>query len=273
MLRQGVLIIPLVARSPGAAPHARGAAVVPFLMLLLSSAAKSGAPDTERLTLANGLSVTIHPADRLLEMLTTVDGQPVIHLDDGRVLPVVSDIGDPSIVNKGDGRFHPFSRELVIGALEALEHPSMTMSVTVYLLPYPRREILTSSTVGTEVFLGPHVLPIDRATASYIVAHEMGHAFHNAFLAGDAGKWDRYRRLRGIDDPIKFNAGANHSYRPQEIFAEDFRVLFGGPDAHFGGYVENAELTNPQLVSGLSDFFTSITASGAARNFFGGGLP
>jgi hypothetical protein len=257
------------------APHGRGSALVPFLMLLVSSAAESAADGAgiERMTLANGLSVTIHSPDRLLEGLTTFEGRPAIRLDDGRMLPIVSDIEDPSIVNKGDGRFHPFPREIVIPALEALEHPSLSMSVTVYLLPYPRREILTSSTVGAEVFLSPHVLPIDRSTAAYIIAHEIGHAFHNAFLAGDSGKWDRYRRLRGIDDPARFSADASHPYRPQEIFAEDFRVLFGGPEAHFGGYVENPELTNPEWVSGLSHFFTSVTAGGAARTFFEGGLP
>jgi hypothetical protein len=273
--RQGVLFIPLAPRSPGVAPSGRGAALIPFLMLLVSSAAESQAAVSgiERFTLANGLSVTIYSADHLLEELTTVDGEPAIRLDDERVIPVLTDIADPSIVNKGDGRFHPFPLELVVSSLEALEHPSMGVSVTIYLLPFPRRGVMASSTVGAEVFLSPHVLPIDRTSAAYIIAHEMGHAFHNAFLGEDSEKWERYRRLRGIGDESRFSADASHPYRPQEIFAEDFRVLFGGPDAHFGGHVENPELPNPAFVRGLSYFFTRVTVDGVVQSFFERALP
>lgn len=275
MLRQGVLIIPTAPQVPGATVRSAGAAWVPFVMMMISTVPRPAPaePGVETITLDNGLTVTIHSAERLRERLTTFKGQSVIRIDEDRMVPVVTDIGDPSIVNKGDGRFHPFPRLLVVQALAALEHRSLTMSVTIYLLPYPRRGGLTSATVGTELFLSPHVLPIQPETAHYIVAHEMGHAFHNWFLPGDSVQWERYCRLRGITDESKFNASANHAYRPKEIFAEDFRVLFGGAAARFGGIVENAELRNPEQVAGLAPFMSQISAGGATRIFFEGPLP
>jgi hypothetical protein len=249
--------------------------LVPFLMVMMTPPAESDPPaaGTERLMLSNRLVVTIHTPERLRDGLTMIHGQPVLRLDDGRTLPVVTDIEDPSIVNKGDGRFHPLPHRFVTEALASLTHPAMRMAVTVYLLPYPCRGVLVSSTVGTELFLSPHVLPVDRGTAAYIVAHEMGHAFRNAFLPDGSGAWEQYRRLRGIDDAVRFNDDAGHAYRPGEIFAEDFRVLFGGPEAHFAGFVENPELPSPQRVSGLSHFLARIGGEGTARRFLDGTLP
>jgi len=103
-------------------------------------------------------------------------------------------------------------------------------------------------------------IPVDTATSAYIVAHEVGHAFHNAFLPDDedSDDWKIYRQLRGIEDSGKFNASTRHAYRPKEIFAEDFRVLFGSDDARFGGYVENSELLSPELFPDLSEFFLDV---------------
>jgi hypothetical protein len=275
VLRQGVLIIPIAPRAPGAVPRGGGGATVPFVMMMVSTAPRSveTAPGVERIALHNGLTVTIHSAESLRERVATFKGKPVIVLDDDRMIPVITDVDDPSIVNPGDGRFHPFSRYLVLQALDGLEHQSLNMSVTIYLLPYPRRAGFTSATVGTEVFLSPHMLPIGSETAAYIVAHEMGHAFRNWFLPADSQEWDRYCRLRGITNASKFSASASHAYRPKEIFAEDFRVLFGGPAARFGGCIENAELKSPEQVAGLAPFIKDISSGGVDRSFFDGMLP
>ncbi len=72
--------------------------------------------------------------------------------------------------------------------------------------------------------------------------------------------WDEYRRIRGIEDEITFSNTARHAYRPREIFAEDFRVLFGGAAAFFGGRVENPELPSPVTVAGLEEFFLGLAA-------------
>lgn len=222
-----------------------------------------------RIALANGLSVTIYSPGYLRNRLTQVDGDPAIQIDENRALWVVTDIRDASITDKGDGRFHPFRTEYVVHAVQALQHQQLNMSVSIYLLPFPRRGGWSSATVGTEIFLGPHVQPVDQATTSYIVAHEIGHAFHNTFLSEDdeSEEWAAYRHLRGIVDPLKFSASSPPAYRPKEIFAEDFRVLFGGPDAYFGGCVENPELQNPQLIASLGTYFIDVAARSEPRPF------
>ena len=134
----------------------------------------------------------------------------------------------------------------------------MELNVTVYLLPYPRRNLLVSSTSGNTIFLSPHVREIHPAVCAYIVAHELGHVFHNAYMPEGSPLWDDYMWIRGITNTNVFYARATHAYRPREIFAEDFRVLFGGRDAAFDGRIENPELPSPTLVHGLLDFVSDI---------------
>jgi len=222
-----------------------------------SPMAFTAAPSQEW-NLPNGLTVNLVGAETLRARLTMRDGVPVIPLDATRYLPVITDIDDPGIYNKGDGQFHPFTDEMVISALDAVAHPRMRMRVTVYALPYPRRNILVSSTSGAEVFLSPHVLDIHPAVGAYIIAHEVGHAFHNTYMPDGSRHWDTYRRLRGITDTDRFYETASHAYRPREIFAEDFRVLFGGDLAAFGGHIENTELSPPNTVPRLENFFLAL---------------
>jgi hypothetical protein len=99
------------------------------------------------------------------------------------------------------------------------------------------------------------VLEIEPAVAAYIIAHELGHAFHNQFMPAGSNLWREYRALRGIEDESVFNDIAAHANRPREIFAEDFRVLFGGPDAYFGGSIENTRIAAPETVVGLDEFY------------------
>lgn len=217
-------------------------------------------PPTEpaRHRLANGLDVTVYSSDLLASRLMWRSDGPAIPLDDGRYLCVVTDIDDPSISNKGDGSFHPFSEERIIEVLESISHPNLDIDVQIYILPYPRRNLLVSSTSGRAVFLSPHVLEIHPVVCAYIVSHEIGHVFHNAYLPDDSPLWGRYRQIRTITDTWKYSATSAHAYRPAEIFAEDFRVLFGSVEATFGGRVENPELPSPLVVAGLKEFFTGL---------------
>ena len=213
---------------------------------------------SSRYHLANGLSVTVYDSAELASRLTTLAGEQVITLDDGRYVSVITDINDPSIYNKGDGDFHPFREEWVIDVLSGISHPGMDVDMTVYILPFPRRNLLVSSTSGNSVFLSPHVLDIHPAVCAYIVAHELGHVFHNAYMPDGSPLWNRYRWIRGITNSDIYFAGAAHAYRPKEIFAEDFRVLFGGEDAAFGGRIENTSLPAPAEVAGLYEFMSNI---------------
>jgi hypothetical protein len=227
-------------------------------LVLAFATAASAQTGVEVIALANGVNATIYPAEYLLDRVESSGSDAAIRLEDDRLIPVIVDIADPSIANKGDGTFHPFSTEDVVATLRALGHPSVRMTVRVYLLPYPRRNLLSSSTSGLELFLSPHVLAIDPRIAAYIVTHEMGHAFHNRYLPDGSGAWDEYRRIRGITDVARFHALASHAYRPKEILAEDFRVLFGGSAAYFDGYIENPELASPESVGGLESFFVRV---------------
>ncbi len=214
--------------------------------------------DLVRARMTNGLDITLYPSDVLASKLTWVGNEPVIPLDGGQYLSVIVDIEDPAIANKGDGSFHPFSEAEVLEVLAGISHPGMDFALDVYVLPYPRRNVLVSSASGTTIFLSPHVLDINPVVCAYIVAHELGHVFQNVYLAADAPAWRRYRQIRGIADGTKFYDTAAHAYRPSEIFAEDFRVLFGGSDAALGGRVENPELPSPTVVAGLGEFIARI---------------
>lgn len=228
------------------------------LWLVLTTSPLAAQAGIEQIALANGLSATVYSSDYLRDRVVVSGPDAAIQLDDERLIPVITDIADPSIVNKGDGAFHPFSIDDVLATLRALDHRSVRMSIRVYLLPYPRRALLVSSTSGFELFLSPHVLDIDPAVAAYIVAHELGHAFHNRFMPDGSVAWEEYRRIRGITDTARFHNLASHAYRPKEILAEDFRVLFGGNAAYFGGLVENPELLRPESVAGLESFLLRV---------------
>lgn len=236
----------------------RRKAITALLAFAVVASAGGALAGVETIALANGVSATIYPADYLVERVIATDIGAAIQLDDSRLIPVITDIADPSIANKGDGSFHPFSTDDVLTTLRALEYRALRMSVRIYLLPYPRRSLLVSSTSGAELFLSPHVLDIDPHVAAYIIAHELGHAFHNRFMPDGSPAWDEYRRLRGIEGDARFNDLASHPYRPKEILAEDFRVLFGGPAAYFGGMIENTELARPEDVAGLGSFFLRL---------------
>lgn len=219
-----------------------------------------------RIDFPNGIKATVYTSEYLLAH-TQMDGsRGRIDIEDGLSLNVVTAIGDPLIVNKGDGRFHAFSTDQVLRQLREIEYPRLRVGVEVFVLPFPRSQLLVSSTSGRRVFLSPHVYPVGDETAAYIVAHEMGHVFQDAYLPLDAiYDWDEYRRLRGIANAAIYNASAAHADRPLEIFAEDFRVLYGGQSAFFDGRVENTLLPSPAMVAGLEGFFARLSADQVAR--------
>jgi hypothetical protein len=214
--------------------------------------------DGSRYRLPNGLNVTVYSSDLLAAHITWRDDGPIVPLPDGRYVGVITDINDPAICNKGDGSFHPFEEDDVVEVLKSISHGNMSIDVVVYILPYPRRNLLVSSASGSTVFLSPHVLEIHPAVCAYLVTHEVGHVFQDTYMPNGSPLWERYRNIRGITDPSKFSTTGPHAYRPAEIFAEDFRVLYGNELASFGGRVENPELPSPFAVSGLREFMDAI---------------
>jgi hypothetical protein len=129
---------------------------------------------------------------------------------------------------------------------------------------------MVSSAGYRSIYLSPGVVPYADYQVHALIAHEIGHVVHNQLLPdADREGWARYRRMRHLEDASVFNASAPHRDRPHEIFAEDFRYLFGGSLATYSGSIENHDLPLPNQVPGLKSFFVSLSGRGTRAN----GLP
>ncbi len=246
-------------------------------MLLLGSSllapAQGAAGENSQLLLQNGLAIRLYtPEDVLAMTFRDATGRLILRLADGAEYQLIEDILDSRIANKGDGSFHPMNADLVIEALAQVDvgGDKLAMDIEVYVLPLPRAGILTSSACNNRIFLSPGVFEIDRRIVAHTAAHELGHAFQFRFAPRESGNaWQRYLALRGIDDGAVYSENAPRASRPTEIFAEDFRWLFGGSDARAAGGIENATLPLPGDVPGLEDYFVALvapaTVAGAAR--------
>jgi hypothetical protein len=220
----------------------------------------------QTLTLQNGISIDLYSPETILENLTERDGDGSLYLRlPGELLRyrLVEDIYDDVIVNKGDGVFHPMNYEWVIQALVEIDLAGVMIdqAVEVFILPYPRYYPLASTSCGKRIFLSPGVYETIPYMVAHTVAHEFGHVFQYSYLPeDDIDGWRRYLTLRGIyEDPV-YTSTAEHMYRPKEVFAEDFRYLFGGEYATYSGSIENPDLLLPTLVQGLEPFMVSLVS-------------
>ncbi|MFI5371203.1 MAG: FlgD immunoglobulin-like domain containing protein [Candidatus Eisenbacteria bacterium] len=215
---------------------------------------------------AGGDGIVIHDAAQTLTRYCVTDttGVTWLTLPGGGRWELVTSTADPVIANPGDGSFHPFEAAEVRAAIDGVRYPLAGIGVEVFILPYPRRAGLTSAAAPGMVLLSPGVTPIARETQHATVTHELGHVVHLARMPdADATTWSRWRTLRGVTDPTLYSAHAPHADRPHEIFAEDFRVLFGDPLAVSNGAIENAALAPPVDVPGLATFVRSLTGDAA----------
>lgn len=216
------------------------------------------------LRLGNGLEIKLFSPEEVMAMTGRDQaGRLMLRLPDGTAYRLIEDILDPQIVNKGDGSFHPVNADWVIEALAAVDvrGARVDMQVEIYVLPLPRSGILASSACGNRIFLSPGVHEIDRRLAAFTATHELGHVFQHRFAPEESGgSWERYLKLRGIDDDAVYSADGPRANRPAEIFAEDFRCLFGGSAARRWGGIENRDLPPPEEVDGLDEFFAALVA-------------
>lgn len=195
------------------------------------------------------------------------DGRLYLLLPGGARYELVPSTTDAAITNVGDGSFHPFDASEVRAALGAVRYPLARIAADIYVLPYPRRNGLESAAGPGLILLSPGVreLSVEHQHAELI--HELGHVVHFALLAdNDAIGWQQYRAVRGIDDESAYSADAVHANRPHEIFAEDFRALFGDALANYSGTIENATLTSPGSVAGLTSFFSDLADQSLASH-------
>jgi len=204
------------------------------------------------------IGFVIHDAaETARDYCVTADGQTTFQLPGGPVFDLVTSTCE--LPNPGDGAFHPFDAEVVRTALAAVRYPLNGVAVEVFVLPYPRRGELQSAAGPGLILLSPGVQPISQEQQHATVAHELGHVIQYRYMPDDDPVWNRYRELRGITDEERYAATAVHADRPHEIFAEDFRALFGDGLATYSGTIENTSLSDPHVVGGLSAFLTSLS--------------
>ena len=214
-------------------------------------------------TPAHATAVVHNVQDVLSNYTSELDGRLHFTSPSGQSWEFITDINDPEIANKGDGLFHPFSNGLVEEALARVSYPSDKISFEVFVLPYPRRGLLESSAAPGEMFLSPGVLECSPELVHFTVDHELGHIVHRRFMPDENSElWQRYRELRGITNVSVYNATAIHKNRPHEIFAEDFRFLFGSALANYSGTIENGSLLLPTQVAGLREFMIWLVSGG-----------
>ena len=222
------------------------------------------AGENSLLRLGNGLDIRLYtPEDVMALTSKDADGRLILQLPGGMVYELVDDILDCEIVNKGDGSFHPVSVDWVVDALAKVDVSGARMSipVNVYVLPLPRSGFLSSSACGGNIFLSPGVYEVSRSVVACTATHELGHVFQQHFAPERSGEnWPTYLKLRGIEDEAVYSAYGPRMNRPVEIFAEDFRYLFGGSEACYSGKIENPDLPDPDVVKGLEEFFVALVA-------------
>ena len=219
--------------------------------------------------------LAIHDAAETLRDWCVTDAQGLLWLvlPGGARYELVTSVSDDVITNPGDGSFHPFDALEVRTALATVSYPLDDVVADVFILPYPRRADLGSAAGPGLILLSPGVYPLPSTQQHAEAVHELGHVVQHAHLPDtDADGWSRYRTLRGIEDTSVYYDEAEHADQPHEIFAEDFRALFGGALATSTGTIENATLALPDQVPGLEDFLFSLAgarltlALGAAPN-------
>ncbi len=229
------------------------------LVALAAWPARSNELATRVIPVTSG--ITVHDASETLRdwCHTDANGVTWLTLPGGATFELISSPLDPAVSNHGDGRFHPFDAGEVRAALAAIQYPLDDVAAEVFILPLPRRSGLTSVAAPGLILLSPGVYPLTRAQQHAEFVHELGHLVQYRKLPdSDVEEWSRYRALRGITDVSVYRADAPHPDRPHEIFAEDFRALFGGPLAITTGTVENSSLVPPAQVAGLPDYLLGL---------------
>ncbi len=226
---------------------------------VLATATVAGRAD-ELSAAGSSHGIVIHDAASTLREFCSRgdDGRTWFTLPDGARFELITSTSDPDIANPGDGAFHAFDAVEVRDALDHVTFPLRGVGAEVFLLPYPRR-LQTESAAGPGlILLSPGVRPLSTAHQHAELAHELGHVVQYSRMPDGDARWSDYRHLRAIDDVARYSGASVHANRPHEIFAEDFRALFGDALANYSGSIENGALAMPAQVPGLDAFLLEL---------------
>jgi hypothetical protein len=218
------------------------------LAMTVLAASDTRAARTE--TFANGLRATFYDASETAALcLAKADGsREFAHPLAGTV-----------VLAPSARTLYPFSAEVVTAALGDMTGFTTDLEVLVFILDGIPAETGSSFARHGVIFLSPSYAPADAAIMSYIATHEMGHVLTWAFLDGQAGRWETYAALRGLDLAAA-GPQAPHARRAREILAEDLRYLFGGRLATAGIGLENHDLATPDTIDGLRELLAGYLA-------------
>ena len=241
-------------------PRVPTIAAVTFGLALFASRPVARADEAGAAGAAEGLR--IHSPAEVLERYCSRDSEDRLWLElpGGVRFELITTTSDPAIANPGDGAFHPFDESEVRAAMAGVRYPLAAIRADVFILPYPRRAGLESAAGPELIMLSPGVRRLTTAQQHAEFVHELGHVVQYALMPdSDEPRWNDYRRLRGIEDRTVYSASSVHANRPHEIFAEDFRALFGSELARYSGTIENPNLTPPTRVGGLERFLLELS--------------
>jgi hypothetical protein len=223
----------------------------PFLLTL-------AAPGLLALSAVAALAdVQVLTADEVRTRFVVQRGSTSFLVVDGREWELITEPDDPAIANPGDGSFHPMSAAHVRMAARHVGSFTRPLKGKILILPFPRRDALKSSYEEGTIFLSPGVREVVPEHVHAVTCHEIGHLFQAARAPQGSAIWNEYVELRRLDDP-RYHDLAIHRDRPREIFAEDFRFLFGTTLATSSGTIENPDLPLPDTIPGLGEWFRRL---------------
>ena len=202
-------------------------------------------------------ALRIIDADEVLANHTVERDGTLFFRMDGHDYELITDPASPYVSQMGDGQFHTMPYAEVDAAARSVASLTSRLNVRIFILPYPRRAILKSSAHDQTIVLTAGIREFPREHVWATVVHEIGHAVQRARIPQGGELWKEYENLRGLDVNVHHN-GAVHRNRPREIFAEDFRVVFGSSWAVSSGSIENPDLPLPGAVPGLISWFERV---------------
>lgn len=158
---------------------------------------------------------------------------------------------------KADNIF-PITKDLVEAVLKDMTIDLTKLDVPIFLIPdqlmmFDKRtnnydgQLYQGKALPTHIVLGGRMIKPTKENIGCLVIHEIGHILMYKALNCTWDTCDKvlreYKKLRGIPTSWTNKKNPNWYTRPAEIFAEDFRYLFGADYMLIDPYDESSDFT------------------------------